>query len=469
VSALISILDFAYLLGFRLYDWQCRILLRYEAGDRTAVAACNFSGKTNVVFTIAALWTLYCFPAARLMYMSATFDQVANQFFAGLNRLRDMRFFAGWQWLESEVRTPENGFLYGRASDVSGHIEGVHDQVGSPAGLLIDEAKTIKSEIIDTLERCVTTFRLFMSSTGPASGGFYQIMTARAHLWRTFRVSSDMCPHVSAAEIEADRENLKDSVFRIKHAAEWLYDAGDSMISLEHVRALLADLPKVVVGRQSAFCDFAGPGDQSVLALCEGNVVRIVDAWVHRDTMHSVGKFINWFKKLGLSGYQIGGDEGYGHQLMDRMAEEGYHLQRINNGAAASKPNLYVNLAAEWWSVVGEKIERREIVLPLDEKLVAQLTSRRKLYDSKGRERLESKADMRGRGLESPDLADAVIGAVMLCQPMGGAVTEKDLAGIRFGSTTGGQLFDNEPIDWGGESRAFAGQDVSTVRRYPFR
>src|SRR5271165_844570 len=140
----------------------------------------------------------------------------------------------------------------------------------------------------------------------------------------------------------------------------------------------------------------------------------IVEAWVHRDTMHSVGKFLCLFRKLGLSGYQIGGDEGYGHQLMDRMAEEGYYLVRINNGSASSEPNLYCNLAAEWWSKTGEKIERREIVLPLDEKLVAQLTSRRKLYDSKGRERLESKADMRARGLESPDLADAVIGAVML-------------------------------------------------------
>jgi hypothetical protein len=183
-----------------------------------------------------------------------------------------------------------------------------------------------------------------MSSTGAASGGFYQIMTAKAHLWRIFRVPSSECAHVSASEIEADRENLKDSVFRIKHGAEWLYDAGDSMISLEHVRALLADPPAVVAGKVTAFCDFAGPGDESVLAVCEGNSVRMVDAWRHRDTMHSVGKFIALFRKLGLSGYQIGGDEGYGHQLMDRMAEEGFYLKRVNNGAAASKPNLYANL-----------------------------------------------------------------------------------------------------------------------------
>src|SRR5271157_5146721 len=89
---------------------------------------------------------------------------------------------------------------------------------------------------------------------------FHGSTSQRAGLTPTYRVSSEMCLHVSAAEIEADRENLKDSVFRIKHAAEWLYDAGDSMISLEQVRALLADPPKAVAGRRSAFCDFAGPG-----------------------------------------------------------------------------------------------------------------------------------------------------------------------------------------------------------------
>jgi hypothetical protein len=152
-----------------------------------------------------------------------------------------------------------------------------------------------------------------MSSTGAAFGGFYQIMTAKAHLWRTFRVSSDLCPHVSRAEIEADRSNLKDSVFAIKHDARFLYDSGDSMISLEHVRALLADPPAPSPGKVTAFCDFAGPGDESVLALCEGNSARIVDAWRHRDTMASVGRFLNHFRRLKLRGFDIGGDSGYGH------------------------------------------------------------------------------------------------------------------------------------------------------------
>lgn len=37
-------------------------------------------------------------------------------------------------------------------------------------------------------------------------------------------------------------------------------------------------------------------------------------------------------------------------------------------------------------------------------------------YDSKGREKLESKADLRARGVESPDLGDALIGAIILGQ-----------------------------------------------------
>ena len=258
---LVPILEFAYRIGFTdLYDWQCKILLRYEAGEPTAAACANYTGKTSVIFPICALWTLHCFPKGRLMYMSATWLQVTNQFFASVQRFQGHRLFAGWQWLESEVRTATGGFLFGRSSDVAGFVEGVHDQHGSPAGLLIDEAKSIRDDILDTLERCHTTFRLFMSSTGQAAGGFFRIMTAKAHLWKTFRVPSSDCPHVSKTEIEADRENLKDSVFRIKHGAEWLTDAGDSMISLEHVRALFDNPPPHTKGRPAAFCDFAGPG-----------------------------------------------------------------------------------------------------------------------------------------------------------------------------------------------------------------
>src|SRR6516162_3943775 len=236
----IPILLFAdSILGVQAYPWQCKILLNYEAGFPTAAACANYTGKTSVLFPVCALWTLYNYPRARLMYLSATGAQVKNQFFAALQRFRFRPAFTGWQWLETELRNRDGGFLFGRATDTGGNVEGIHDQPDSPAALLCDEVKTIHDDVLEALERCSTSYRLFMSSTGQAAGGFFQICTAKAHLWRTFRVRSSDCPHVGEAEIEADRENLKDSVFRIKHGAEWLTDAGDSMISLEHVRTLL--------------------------------------------------------------------------------------------------------------------------------------------------------------------------------------------------------------------------------------
>jgi hypothetical protein len=91
--------------------------------------------------------------------------------------------------------------------------------------------------------------------------------------------------------------------------------------------------------------------------------------------------------------------------------------------------------------VVGELIERRKILLPNNEKLVAQLTSRRRLYNSKGRERLESKADMRARGLESQDRADA-----KYARPEW-RITARELAGIAFRRSGGGpMLFGMEPV-----------------------
>jgi hypothetical protein len=479
----ISILVFAdSVLGIRPYTWQSRILLNFEAGHHVAAACANNTGKTSTLFPICALWLLYTQPKARLMYLTASGDQLKHQFFSYIRRYADRPAFKGWQWLEVEVRNASGGFLFGRSTDSGGRIEGLHDDVDSPAALLVDEAKSIHPEIADTLERCNVSHRLDASSTGPAAGWFYELMTGHDDGVKRFTVPSSMCPHVNPADIEKDRQELKDNVFRIKHGAEFLYDSGSSMISLAHVRQLqaaqkqaapepvdseeqppkpapgavnaqgipLCDIevynrtnagpiradrnsrgagsiraPKVYVGSVPVipgclcgFCDFAGGGDYNAFALCDGNVAWIEDDWLEKDTMASVGRFISLFKKC-RNGVRLGGDQGFGGAMMDRLAEKGYFLARVRNGDPATNKKDFFNLAAEQWSTVGKLIENRQIIIKDAkpdrlERLIKQLTSRRKIYDSDGRERLEPKDEMRSRGLRSPDLADALVGAVMM-------------------------------------------------------
>jgi hypothetical protein len=100
-------------LGIRPYVWQCNILLNYEGGYQTAPACANFTGKTSTVFPIAALWTLYNFPRARLMYLSATGHQVKQQFFSSLSPNNVQPSPAGPDSKQSSVRLRVVSFLAG--------------------------------------------------------------------------------------------------------------------------------------------------------------------------------------------------------------------------------------------------------------------------------------------------------------------------------------------------------------------
>ena len=88
------------------------------------------------------------------------------------------------------------------------------------------------------------------------------------------------------------------------------------------------------------------------------------------------------------------------------------------------------------------------MILPVDGELSKQLSSRRLQYDAKARIQLEPKESMRARGLSSPDRADAVIGAAVMCLPgFTGAITRDTLAGMQFGRPQGHWvLFDSEPV-----------------------
>jgi hypothetical protein len=133
-------------------------------------------------------------------------------------------------WLETEVRTPQGGYITGRSTDVSGNIEGYHSRPDSPVVILVDEAKSVDEEVFEALSRCTATFRLYASSTGPAFGFFHSLFTSRSAYWRTYRIRSTDCAHIPQSQIDADREadGEHSSTFRIKHLSEFLYDSGQT-------------------------------------------------------------------------------------------------------------------------------------------------------------------------------------------------------------------------------------------------
>jgi hypothetical protein len=92
-------------------------------------------------------------------------------------------------------------------------------------------------------------------------------------------------------------------------------------------------------------------------------------------------------------------------------------MARATNGAPARDAVLDANTGAEIWFEGRRQIEQQQIIFLNDRELIAQLTSRLGWRDSKGRLQLESKKEMAGRNLPSPDRANALLGARMAEHP----------------------------------------------------
>jgi hypothetical protein len=91
----------------------------------------------------------------------------------------------------------------------------------------------------------------------------------------------------------------------------------------------------------------------------------------------------------------------------------GWYLNRVNNGATAADSDHYANTGAEIWYEAGKHITLKTYVLPNDMLFRGQALSRKRIANLKGKLAVESKEEMQKRGVASPDVADAVFGAMM--------------------------------------------------------
>lgn len=108
--------------------------------------------------------------------------------------------------------------------------------------------------------------------------------------------------------------------------------------------------------------------------------------------------------------------------MCDSLREAGWPISRFNFGARPGRRNEICQS--------GRRIVNREIVLINDPTLISQLTSRKTSLDSRGRLKLETKEEMRNRGLKSPDRADAVVAAFGLGSGFVNSINRRFLAAL---------------------------------------
>jgi hypothetical protein len=176
--------------------------------------------------------------------------------------------------------------------------------------------------------------------------------------------------------------------------------------------------------------DPAGMGaDRTAIAWRKGRCITKTEARRGIDTMEIAGlvaKIIREDKPAKVN-IDVG---GLGVGIYDRLIEQGHSRSIVNAVNFGSKPVELppldeagrpsggpANRRSELWSNMKKVLEEGRFSLPDDDALQADLVSTGYKHQSDGKLLLESKQDMRKRGVPSPDLADAV--ALCFSEPDG--------------------------------------------------
>jgi hypothetical protein len=145
--------------------------------------------------------------------------------------------------------------------------------------------------------------------------------------------------------------------------------------------------------------------DATVIAVRQGRDIVRIDRHRGDDTMTVVGHIIEAIEEFKPALVVI--DEGgLGAGIVDRLKEQRYKIKGVNFGNKSAQPIMYGNKRAEMWGKMKEWLKSASI--PKDRFLKTDLISPMMKPDSRGTIFLESKKDMKARGLASPDAADAI-------------------------------------------------------------
>ena len=153
--------------------------------------------------------------------------------------------------------------------------------------------------------------------------------------------------------------------------------------------------------------------DRTALAKRQKNtLLEPVKSWNSTDLMATVGKIK---AEYDATPYDLRPREilidiiGLGAGVYDRCKEIGLPVRGINVGEAASSRENCARLRDELWFKDREWFQDKACSMPQDDGLIAELTAPTYAFTSTGKMLVESKADMKKRGMRSPDLADAFL------------------------------------------------------------
>lgn len=442
-------------LGEFLWSKQRQIAESVRDHRRTAVKSCHNAGKSWIASRIAAWWLDTHPPGEAFVVSTApTYKQVHAILWEEIRAAAKKAASRGTplpgRVLQSDEWKLDDGTLIGfgrKPADTDVHgFQGIHRRY---VLVLIDEACGVPAQLWTAVEAITTNADCRILAVGnpddPATE--FGNVCKPGSGWNVIRISGLETPNMTSERV-AEQAGLADlfSSLGLGPSTEFVPDAVRPLMldpdwvedkrkrwgvdSPRFTSKVLGDFPDIgddvliapawIEAAQQRTCepgpwavlgvDVARYGtDRTIFCLRQGPVVRIIGDYAKQSTTETTGKVITAKAEHAVAEIRVDG-VGVGGGVVDQLLEFGHDVIDMQAGSGAVDSEHYANARAEWFWGLRERFEAGDIDLdPDDDDLAAQLGSIKYKFTARGQVLIESKDDMKKRGLPSPDRADALM------------------------------------------------------------
>lgn len=398
-----------------------------------AVASGHGIGKTALIAWIL-IWFLSTRDHPQVVVTAGKKEQLMGKTWRELAKWLKMSLNGHWfVWSATKIEHvlfPEtwNAQAIAWSKHAPENFAGTHEK---HVLVIFDEASAVDDVIWEVTDGAMTTpGAIWIAFGNPTknSGRFFECFNKHRKSWIQFQIDSRTAKMANRRLLDSWVETYGEESDFVKVRIRGVFpSAGDlQFISTEDVRAAFArPMSKGYekYGKVLAV-DVARHGDdQTVFAKRQGRRLFPLRRFRIKDLMQVaalVAEEINDWKPDAV----FIDATGMGWGVVDRLHQMGYtQVIGVQTGEKAFAEERYFNRRVELWGLMKEWIHDGAS-MPDDRELESDLTGIEYGFDGKQRYVLETKADMKERGLDSPDSADAL--ALTFASPVAPTKAKKE-------------------------------------------
>ena len=415
------------ILGVNLWQKQKEIIESVKNNDYTAVASGHGVGK-SFVSACTMMWFLFTHYNSIVITTAPTNRQVESILWAEIWALyNNARLPLGGRLLRTKVDLGEKWFSIGLSTDDPDRFQGYHSE---NLLLIMDEAPGIDPKIYEASQGILTSTgskALLIGNPTSPSGPFFDKFKNKR--WNTFHISCYDSPGITDPEnfptltsmkwIEERKEEWgeKSPMFVSRVLGEFPLEGEDTLIPLNWCENAVKRWgenkeDKTQTDRVYLGLDVARYGtNKTVLTKYRPRRIESLTSIQNRSTMDAVHLVIKEGVSAGAKLMQVTTDDtGLGGGVTDRLRELGYPVLAVNFSQKPSDQMHFRGIRDEMYWHLRELLRSNEIDLPPNEALMNQLSAiKYKINPKTGKIEIETKDDMKKRGIASPDEADSVV------------------------------------------------------------